>query len=74
MTTARTNYRHELLKFKNLYYNNTLLTFTNNPKKTFQNAYKLLYKNTNNNFNNIPFTPEDFFNYFTFKIVTLDQK
>ena len=27
--TARDNYRHEFLKFKNLYYNNKLITFTN---------------------------------------------
>ena len=42
--------------------------------KTFQIAYTLLYKNTNTHFNNIPFTPEDFSNYFTSKRVNIRSK
>ena len=75
LTTANAIYHHELLKFKNLYYNNKLLTLpTNNLRKTFQITNKLLYKNTNTNFNNIPFTPKDFSNYFTSKIVNIRLK
>ena len=64
--TLRSTYIHELITYKNLYYNNKLLTFTNNPRKTFKIAYKLLYKNTKTNINDIPFTRR-FLNLFYFK-------
>ena len=48
--------------------------FTNNPIKTFKIAYKLLYKNTKNNINDIPFKPEDFSNYFILKALIYDKK
>ena len=41
----RSTYRHELITYTNLYYNNKLHTFTNNPRKTFKIEKKLLYKN-----------------------------
>ena len=72
--SLRSTYRHELITYKNLYCNNKLLTFTNNPRKTFKIAYKLLYKNTKTNINDIPFTPEDFSNYFTSKIIDIRSK
>ena len=72
--SLRSTYRHELITYKNLYYNNKLLTFTNNPRKTFKIAYKLLYKNTKTNINDIPFTPDDFSNYFTSKIIDIRSK
>ena len=67
-------YRYELITYTNLYYNNKLLTFTNNPRKTFKIAYKLLYKHTKTNINDIPFIPEDFSNYFTSKIIDILSK
>ena len=42
--------------------------------KTFKIAYKLLYKKTKTNINDIPFTPEDFSNYFTSKIIDIRSK
>ena len=69
--SLRSTYRHELITYKKLYYNNKLLTLTNNPRKSFKIAYKLLYKNTKTNINNIPFTPEYFSNYFTYKIIDI---
>ena len=33
LITLRSTYRYILITYKNLYYNNKLLTFTNNPRK-----------------------------------------
>ena len=48
--------------------------FNNNQIITFKIAYKLLYKNTKTNINDIPFTPTDFSNYFNSKIIDIRSK
>ena len=48
--------------------------FTNNQRKTFKIAYKLLYKYTKTNSIDIPFTPEDFSKYSISKIIDIYYK